>query len=241
MKTQTLTYSDGKKNFIGHLAWDDTRPGPRPGIVVFPEAFGLGDHARERANRLAQAGYVALAADLHGDGKLYKDLPSVIPVIQALHTNRADWRSMATAALTALTSQPQVDRQRIGAIGFCFGGTTCLELARTGAAVGAVTTFHAGVNVGLPEDAGRIRSKVLICHGADDPLIQKDAIDAFMAEMRRDQVDWQFLFLGNTVHSFTEPAADARGQPASFKHSKVAEARAWASMHALFNETFGAP
>ena len=240
MKTQQLTYSNGKKNFVGYLAWDETRQGARPGIIVFPEAFGLNDHARERANRLAQAGYVALAADLHGDGVVHKDLAAVGPAIQALYTNRAEWRSMAQAAFDALLAQPLVDRKRIGAIGFCFGGTTCLELARTGAAVGAIATFHAGLNVGLPEDAGRIRAKVLVNHGAEDPLVKKEGIDAFMEEMRREKVDWQFVYHGNTVHSFTEPAADKRGSPA-FAYSKNAEARSWAAMRHLFDETFGSP
>src|SRR5262245_5888375 len=140
MKTQQLKYSNGKKNFIGHLAWDETRQGARPGIVVYPEAFGLGEHARERANRLAEAGYVALAADIHGDGTVYQGIPAITPVIQALYADRAGWRSMATAALDTLVGQPNVDRKRIGAIGFCFGGTTCLELVRTGAAVGAIAT-----------------------------------------------------------------------------------------------------
>lgn len=238
MKTQQLAYSNGTTNFVGHLAWDETRQGTRPGIVVFPEAFGLGDHARERANRLAQAGYVALAADLHGGGLVYKDIASVSPAMQTLLTNRAQWRALATSALDALIAQPLVDRNRIGAIGFCFGGTTCLELARTGAAVGAIATFHAGLNVGFPEDAGRIRSKVLICHGSEDPLVKKEAIDAFMAEMRRDKVDWQLFYQGNAVHSFTEPAADQRGMP-GFAYNKNAEARSWAAMTHLFNETFG--
>jgi dienelactone hydrolase len=239
MKTQQLAYSNGKTNFLGYLAWDDTRSGTRPGVIVFPEAFGLSDHAREKANRLAQAGYVALAADPHGGGVVHS-LAAISPIIQALYNNRAEWRSIATAALDALTAQPLVDRNRIGAIGFCFGGTTCLELARTGAAVGAIATFHAGLNDGLPEDAGRIRSKVLICHGAEDPLVKKEAIDAFMEEMRREKVDWQFVYQGNAVHSFTEPAADQRGLPA-FAYNKNAEARSWAAMTQLFNETFGAP
>jgi dienelactone hydrolase len=238
VKTQQLAYSNGKTNFVGYLAWDDTREGERPGVIVFPEAFGLGDHAREKANRLAQAGYIALAADLHGDGFVHKDLPSVIPVIQGLYANRAEWRSIATAAFDALIAQPLVDRNRIGAIGFCFGGTTCLELARTGAKVGAIATFHSGLNVGLPEDAGRLRSKVLICHGSEDPLVGKESIDAFMAEMRSEKIDWQLIYLGNAVHSFTEPAADRRGSP-QFAYSKNAEARGWAAMTHLFNETFG--
>jgi len=240
MKAQQLAYTNGKTKFLGHLAWDDTTQGPRPGIVVFPEAFGLGDHARERANRLAQAGYVALAADLHGDGFVHKDIASVSAALQAFNTDRAAWRSVATSALEALTAQPLVDLKRIGAIGFCFGGTTCLELARTGAAVGAIATFHAGLNAGLPEDAGRMRSKVLVCHGAEDPLVKKEAIDAFMQEMRREKVDWQFVYQGNAVHSFTEPAADLRGAPA-FAYNKNAEGRSWAAMLHLFDETFGSP
>jgi dienelactone hydrolase len=105
--------------------------------------------------------------------------------------------------------------------------------------VGAIVTFHAGLNVGLPQDAGRIRSKVLICHGAQDPIVKQEAVEAFMEEMRREQVDWQFLYQGNAVHSFTEPAADARGTPAMFAYNKIAEARCWAAMTYLFNETFG--
>lgn len=237
MKTQPLAYSNGRVQFIGHLAWDDSWQGARPGVLVFPEAFGLGEHARARANRLAQEGYIALAADLHGGGHLYADLPSVRPVIQALYGNRAEWRSLATTAFQALISQPLVDRNRIGAIGFCFGGTTCLELARTGAAVGAIATFHSGLIAGLPEDAGRMRSKVLICHGAEDPLVTGEDIQGFMAEMRREQADWQFVYHGNAVHSFTEPAADARGMR-GFSYSQKAESRSWAAMLHLFRETF---
>lgn len=240
MRTQQLKYSDGKKNYIGYLVYDETRQGPRPGIIVFPEAFGLGDHAREKANRLAQAGYVALAADIHGDGQVFGDLEKVMPAIQAFQNDRNAWRSMAKAAYDALAAQSNVDRARMGAIGFCFGGTTCLELARSGAELGAVVTFHSVLNVGLPEDAGRIRAKVLINHGAEDPLVEKASIDAFMEEMRREKVDWQFIFHGNTVHSFTEPAADSRNMPA-FKYNERAQERSWAAMSHLFEETFGRP
>jgi dienelactone hydrolase len=238
VKARSLEYSNGGTEFIGHLVWDDSWQGARPGVLVFPEAFGLGEHARARADRLAQEGYVALAADLHGGGRLYTDFGAVRPIIQALYANRDEWRSMAAAALQALTTQPLVDHTRIGAIGFCFGGTTCLELARTGAAVGAITTFHSGLIADLPEDAGRMRSKVLICHGAEDPLVSSEDIQHFMAEMRREQADWQFVYHGNAVHSFTEPAADARGMP-GLSYSEKAESRSWAAMLNLFRETFG--
>ena len=112
------------------------------------------------------------------------------------------------------------------------------ESTVAGAAVGAIATFHAGLNVGLPEDTGRIRSKVLINHGAEDPLVNKEAIDAFTDEMRREKVDWQFVYHGNTVHSFTEPAADGRGSP-GFAYNKKVDERSWAAMRHLFKETFG--
>jgi dienelactone hydrolase len=237
MKTQKLEYTNGKTKLVGHLVWDEARGGRRPGVVVFPEAFGLNDHARQRAERLAQLGYVALAADLHGDGTLYPDLPSVIPIIQSYYANRADWRSRARAAFDTLVAQPQVDADKTAAIGFCFGGATCFELARTGAPLAALTTFHAGIVPGLPEDAGRIRAKVLMCHGADDPLVKKDALDAVLSELKRDKVDWQLISYGNTVHSFTDAEADKRNMP-GIAYNKYADERSWAAMRYFFDETF---
>ena len=237
MKTQKLEYSNGKQTFVGHLVWDETQTGPRPGIVVFPEAFGLNEHARVRAERLAQLGYVALAADTHGAGAVYNDMASLMPHMKVLLEDRAEWRSRARAALDALIAQPQVDRKRTAAIGFCFGGATCLELARTGAHLAAIATFHAGLVTELPGDVGKISAKVLVCHGADDPLMSKDTNEAVMSELRRDKVDWQFVYYGNTVHSFTDPTADSRNTPA-FKYSQSAEVRSWAAMRQLFDEAF---
>jgi dienelactone hydrolase len=140
--------------------------------------------------------------------------------------------------LDALRAQPGVDGSRVAAIGYCFGGATALELARSGAPLAAIATFHAGLIPELAEDAGRIRAKVLVCHGADDPLVKKEAIDAVMTELRRDKVDWQVIFYGNAVHSFTNPEADARQVPA-LKYDKKADERSWSVMRQLFEETFG--
>lgn len=233
-----LEYTNGKTKFIGHLAGEDGGTGRRPGIVVFPEAFGLGDHAKKRADRLAQLGYVALAADINGDGALYNDMAQLGPVIQGFYDDRAEWRSRARAALDALRAQPGVDGSRLAAIGYCFGGTTALELARSGAPLAAIATFHAGLIAELPEDAGRLRARVLINHGADDPLVKKEVIDTVMTELRRDKVDWQVIFYGNAVHSFTNPEADARQVPA-LKYHKEADERSWSVMRHLFEEAFG--
>jgi len=237
MKTQTIEYSHGSKKYIGYLAWDDTATGQRPGVLVFPEAFGLNNHARERAERLAQLGYVALAADLHGDGLVYNDFPSLAPSIQALFTDRPNWRAQAQAAFNTLVGLPQVDSNRTAAIGFCFGGATCFELTRSGAPLAAIATFHAGLLPELPTDAGSIRAKVLICNGAEDPVVKQAALDAVIGELKRDKVDWQFISYGNTAHSFTDEEADKRNMP-GFAYSKAAEDRSWAAMRVLFDEVF---
>ena len=237
MQSKQLHYTNGKTKFVGHLVWDETATAPRPGVVVFPEAFGLNDHARQRAERLARLGFVALAADPHGEAALFKDMADLGPAIRALYEDRAEWRSRARAALDALVAQPNVDGSRMAAIGFCFGGTTCLELARSGAGIAAIATFHAGLLPELPEDAGRIRAKVLVCHGAEDPLMKQETIDAVMAEFRRDKIDWQFIYYGNAAHSFTDPEADLRNVP-GFAYNKVAEDRSWAVMRQLFDDAF---
>lgn len=237
MKQDVIEYGNGRRSFVGRLFRDESLRGPLPGVLVFPEAFGLDRHSYERAQRLAQMGYVALAADPHGDAAYFDDLASVSPAIRALYADRAEWRSRAQAALDALVAQPHVNGERLGAIGFCFGGTTCLELARSGAPLKAIVTFHAGVLPELEGDAGRIVGRVLICHGADDPIVKKEALDAVIAELRRDGVDWQLLSHGNTGHSFTHPQADARGVP-GFAYNAQAERRSWAAMRALFDEAF---
>jgi dienelactone hydrolase len=237
VKSQTLEYTDGKLNFIGYLAFDDAHAGRRPGVVVFPEGMGLGDAARRRADRLAQMGYTALAADIYGNGAVLSNMAELTLRIQSYQTDRPSWRSMARAALDALIAQPSVDDARLAAIGYCFGGSTALELARTGAPLAAIATFHAGVGPALPEDAGRIRASVLVCHGADDPLVQKDALETVITEFKRDRVDWQLTHFGNAVHSFTNPDADSRVMP-GIAYNRKADERSWAAMRHLFDEVF---
>lgn len=237
MKTQTLEYTDGKKRYVGYLAYDEARRGRRPGIVVFPEAFGLGEHAKLRAQRLAELGYVALAADMNGDGLIYQDMAQLGPALGALFSDRPEWRGRARAAYDTLLAQAEVDPQRTAAIGYCFGGATALELVRSGAPLAAVATFHAGLVPELAEDQGRIRSQVLICHGADDPLMKQEVLDAVMAELKRDKVAWELIYFGNTVHSFTNPDADKLGVPA-LAYNRRADERSWVAMRELFTDAF---
>ena len=155
MKTKTLEYTNGKTKFIGHLASDEARgPGGGRASSSFRKPLGSVITRRQSAERLAQLGYVALAADINGEGAMYNDMAQLGPLIQSFYTDRSEWRSRARAALDALRAQPGVDGARLAAIGYCFGGTTALELARTGAPLAAIATFHAGLIAELPEDAG---------------------------------------------------------------------------------------
>jgi dienelactone hydrolase len=238
MQVQQIDYESGGLRFKGQLFWDEGLSGKRPGVLVFPEAFGLNEHATIRAQRLAELGYIAFAADPHGEGTVFPDLASVSPAIRTLYGDRNAWRARLRAAFDALRAQPQVDSGRIAAIGFCFGGACSLELARSGASLAAIVTFHAGLIAEVEGDAGRLAARVLICNGADDAMVKPEVLDAVIGEFKRDGVDWQLINYGNTVHSFTNPDADARGVP-NFRYSAEAERRSWAAMRGLFDEVFG--
>ena len=212
--------------------------GPRPGVLVFPEAFGLGAHAVARAERLAGPGDVALACDLHGEGRLVDGLDEAIGLLKPLFADPSRTRARAGGGLDALLARPEVDGARVAPIGFCFGSTVALELARGGAALKAVVGFHSGLGTAvLPTDAKAIQARVLVCIGADDPMIPPDQRAGFVAEMRGAGVDWQMHLYGNTVHSFTNQGAAARNMPDAIRYSLEADARSWASMQALFDET----
>lgn len=239
MKTETVTYAADGLNMVGELYWDETQTGPRPGVLVFPEAFGLGEHAKSRARRLAEHGYAALAGDLHGEGKLFTHLPDVMPAINELRENPARIRARAGGALKTLAARSEVDAARIASIGFCFGGTMSLELARGGADIVAVTGFHSGLATVAPaEDASAIKAKILVCIGADDPGIPPEQRADFEKEMRGGGVDWRMHLYGGVVHSFTNPDADKLGMPDFARYDAGADTRSWAEMLALFEEAF---
>jgi dienelactone hydrolase len=234
MKSESLEISVGGMRLTGHLAYDETRSGKRPGIVVVHEAFGLGPHAKGRAERLAaELGYVAYAMDLFGEP--IKDLDHAMQWIGKLLGDPPQLRARVRAALDALAKHSRVDAHKLGAIGYCFGGTTALELARSGADVKAVVAFHAGLQSTNVADAKNIRGKVLVCNGALDPLIGADMRGTFAEEMTAGGVDWQLHLHGRAKHSFTNPDADGSG-PFAYDHS--ADVRSWAAMAALFAEVF---
>jgi dienelactone hydrolase len=213
--------------------------GKRPGILVFPEASGLGEHAKSRAERLAGLGYVALACDLHGGGEVIDDMEKVMGLIGPLRGDPRRIRARAQGGLKALLARSEVDPAHVAAIGYCFGGTMALELARGGADIAGVVGFHSGLATAASQDAHQIKGKVLVCIGADDPGIDAEQRKGFEEEMRAGKVDWQMNIYGGVVHSFTNPAAERLGRPEFARYDAKADARSWAEMRAFFSEIFG--
>jgi dienelactone hydrolase len=235
MKIEEISINYEGEDFVGHLAFDDARSHKRPGVLVIHEATGLDHHAREVADRIAdEFDFVALAMDLFGETPA--TLNDAIGWITRFMTNPAELHGRLTAAFDALTAHPNVDPGRIAAIGYCFGGTAAIELARTGADVKAVVAFHAGVQ-GTGLDASRIRAKILVCNGAQDPFFTVENRDAFSSEMISAGVDWQLNIYGQARHSFTNKNAAQLGSDA-YEYDANADRRSWAAMRQLFEEIF---
>jgi dienelactone hydrolase len=237
MHTQDIEYHADGARLLGRLFVDDTRAGKRPGVLVAPEGLGLSDHTFNIARRLAEAGYVAFAMDYYGDGGSLP-MEEVMPRLGAFMANPESIRARAAEALKVLAGQAQTDTGKLAAIGFCFGGTTALELARGGADLGCVVGFHSGLGTSRPQDAANIKAKVLVCIGADDPIIPADQRLAFEKEMTDARVDWRMNLYGGAGHSFTNPAVGALGRP-GFDYHAPTDQRSWRAMIDLFDETFG--
>lgn len=235
MKTRDLKYQADGLPMNSQLVFEPAS-GKKPGVIVFPEAMGFDQHALERAERLSSLGYVALASDLHGNRQTVSDREKLMALLGELRPNPARIRARAQGALDALLACPEVDTQRIAAIGFCFGGTMALELARSGAAIAAAVGFHSGLGTTAPQDAVNIRGRVLVCIGADDPAIPAQQRADFEAEMRAGKVNWQMSLYGGVVHSFTNPDAGKMNRPEALRYDARADANSWREMLELFDE-----
>jgi dienelactone hydrolase len=244
IKTQTITYKDGDTVCKGFLAYDDANIQPRPGVLVVPEWWGLTDFARHRAEMLAGLGYTAFAADMYGDGKNTDD-PKQAGAWAAIAKDKPALRKRAKAALAVLAAQPTVDKQRLAAIGYCFGGTTVLELACDGGDVGVgsrllgVASFHGGLAQIKAEDCANIKAKVLIATGADDAFVPMESVLAFGDALKKAGVDYQLLIYGHAVHAFTNPDADSHHMP-NIAYNAEADHRSWEAMKDFFAEIFAA-
>jgi dienelactone hydrolase len=239
MLTEEIPYWDKGLRLQGFLAYEATGPGRRPGVLVVHEGLGLNAHIMEQTQRLAGLGYVALAADMFGEGRQARDLQEARALIGDLRADPARLRARGRAALATLAALPQVDRERLGAIGFCFGGSVVLELARDGAPLRAAVSVHGVLATTVAAAVGSVRASLLVLTGADDPLAPADQVTAFTEEMRAAEVaDWQVISYGNVLHGFTNPSADGSILP-SARYDARASARAWTAVQAFLAEALG--
>jgi dienelactone hydrolase len=240
IKGQDHDYQHSGTTCQGYWAVDDAKSGKRPGILVAHEWSGLGDYVKKRCDMLAEMGYVAFAADIFGKGNRAKSYPECEQISKPYYEDRQLTRGRAVAALDCLKNHPLVDAAKIAAIGYCFGGIVVLELARSGADVKGSVAFHGQLSTPNPADAKNIKGKVLILHGAIDPVVPPAEVAAFEKEMEDAKVDWQLVAYGGAMHTFTNwnlPATPPPGMPAAY--NEKADKRSWQAMKNFFAETIG--
>lgn len=234
--TEDLEYKDGKTLCQGYLAYDDTKTNA-PGILIAHQWMGLTDYEKGRARQLADLGYVALAADIYGKGVRPSNKDEAGKQAGMYKGDRKLLRSRMQAALTALKAQKNVDASQTAAIGYCFGGTSVLELARSGADTLGVVVFHGGLDSPTPADGRNIKAKILVLHGADDPYSSQKDIAAMEDEFKAAKVDYQVTFYSGAVHAFTQPLA-GNDPSKGVAYNERADKRSWVAMRDFFNELF---
>ena len=236
LHTENVTYRDGETVLEGYLVYDRTIEGKRPGVLVVHEWWGLNEYPKARARQLARMGYVAFAVDMYGKGVLATTAAEAGKLAGQLRGKDAI-RTRAAAGLEVLRKQPRVDPKRIAAIGYCFGGTTVLELARSGADLAGVVSFHGGLGTHRQAEKGQVKAEVLVCHGAADPAVPDKELMAFVEEMRAAEVAWTLVMYSGAKHGFTNPD-NAQRESNTVGYQKRADEASWAHMKVFFDRIF---
>lgn len=241
-RAEPVAWSHDGTAFSGFLVYDDATSAPRPGLVMVPNWMGVNASAVEKAKAIAGDRYVVLVADMYGKDVRPANAQAAGQAAGAVRGDAALMRGRIEAALATLKAQSDkapLDVSRLGAFGFCFGGTVALELARAGADIAAVVSLHGGLTTQVPARADTLRARVLVLNGADDRAVTREHIAAFGQEMREAGADWQFVDFGGAVHCFAE--ADAGDDPASnCRYHAPSAARAYRMLHDFFAEAFAA-
>jgi dienelactone hydrolase len=235
---KSVTYKQGDAELEGFQVYDDAVTGKRPAVLVIHQWTGLSEYEKRRSRMLAEMGYNVFAADIYGKG-IRPQPPEAGKFAGKYKNDRTLYRARLVAALDILKADEHTNPSKISAIGYCFGGTGVLELARAGTEIAGVVSFHGGLDAaaGMEATAGKIPAKVLVLHGAVDPYVPADQVMAFGKEMSESKADWQFVAYGGAVHSFTH--AEAGDDPSKgAAYDAAADRRSWAAMQTFFAEIF---
>lgn len=233
--SKPVEYRDGNTVLEGLSVYDDAAQGKRPAVLVVHQWKGLGDYEKKRAEMLAKLGYNVFAVDIYGKGIRHSNPKDAAAEAAKYKENRKLMRSRVLAGLEELKRHKLTDAKKIAAIGYCFGGTTALELARSGADVAGVVSFHGGLGTSTPAQPAAVKAKVLALHGADDPFVPPTEVAAFEEEMRKAGADWQLVAYGGAVHSFTDWNAGSDNSKGS-AYNEPADRRSWEAMKQFFAE-----
>jgi len=236
--TEQVEYREGETALRGYLAYDDASAAKRPGVLVVHEWWGLNEHARHKAEALAKAGYVALAIDMYGDGKTTEHPQEAEEWSGYIGQHQEVGKARFLAGLRLLKGQPLVAADKVAAIGFCFGGQVALSMATQGVDLRGVVSFHGAMPGESVAPGTQVKAKILMNHGAADPLVTMDKVLHFQEILTAAGADWQCNVYGGARHSFTNPTADSRGIPA-LAYNKEADHRSWQAMLDFFREIFG--
>ncbi|HXC98579.1 MAG TPA: dienelactone hydrolase family protein [Verrucomicrobiae bacterium] len=236
--SKLVEYRDGDTLLEGYYSYDDSIiKGKRPAVLIVHQWMGLTDYEKKRADMLATLGYNVFAVDIYGKGVRPKDTKEAGALATKYKTDRDLLRRRVSAGLDVLEKSELTDPKRVAAIGYCFGGTTVIELARSGADIAGVVSFHGGLDSPKPEDGRNIKCKVLAMQGADDPFVTPKDMAAFEDEMRKNQVDWELIKFGGAVHSFTQWDAGSDNSKGA-AYNEEADKRSWEDMKQFFAEIF---
>lgn len=237
IKQEPIDYTHAEKPYQGVLVYDDKTTSPRPAVLVCPEWYGVNDFAKSRAQELAKLGYVAFVVDPYGKGIQARSVEEAGKMSGALKADRAMLKARVRTAFELMQEHKLVDPKRIAVMGYCFGGTTALELARSGADVRGAVSFHGSLNSPDAEEAKNIKGKILVLHGGADPFVPDPEVAEFVESLRRHSVNYQLNIYGGAVHSFTNPGADKAGLK-GVAYNEQADKRSWAELRIFLEEIF---
>ncbi len=240
IQTKFTTYSVDGKDFKGYLAWDDSFNQTRPGVLVFPEWWGLNDYIKKRTEQIAELGYLAFGVDMYGEGKIVENPAEAGSLMNGVLEDKQAIKERLEVPCNVLKEHALSDSDRIGAIGYCFGGALVLNMARMGMELRAVVSFHGALNSIFSPSPGDIKAKVLVCHGEDDEFISREALDQFKSEMNTAKADYELITYQGSKHGFSNPTADERGRKFNIPlaYDERADMNSWNSMKDLFEKNF---